>query len=103
MAYQKNTPADVLGMLSAEDDVDVLSGVASNANTPQAILIRLSGSQQTDIRRGVIINPKAERDTLLPLLEDPYYLHRLMLVSNPSLNDHDRWSLHESDENTGCS
>ncbi|WP_152417581.1 hypothetical protein [Methylophaga lonarensis] len=90
-----NSSADLLLMLARERDVDVLSGVANNPNSPQSLLKKLSLSTQPDIRRGVILNANAERDTLLPLLEDPYYLHRLLLVSNSKLTDADKWRLHD--------
>jgi hypothetical protein len=76
-----------------DDAIDVLSGVANNPNTSQRLLKRLVASVEADVRRGVILNKSATRATLLPLLEDDYYLHRLMLVANHQLKDVDKWSL----------
>jgi hypothetical protein len=79
--------------LSEDKAVDVLSGVANNPNSPQMLLKKLAGSTEADVRRGVILNKSATRLTLLPLLEDDYYLHRLMLVANSKLKDKDKWPL----------
>jgi hypothetical protein len=73
----------------------VLSGVAANAHTPQRILQELVVNPDADVRRGVILNPIAKRKTLLPLLEDAYYLHRLLLVGNPMLKEKDKCPLCE--------
>ena len=67
--------------------------MANNPNTPQKILKKLTASGDADVRRGVILNRSATRKTLLPLLEDAYYLHRLMLVTNNKLKDTDKWHL----------
>jgi hypothetical protein len=93
VAYQKNAPKYLLESLAEDTDIDVLSGVASNAHTPQPILRKLAASPEADVRRGVILNRKATRTTLLPLLEDPYYLHRLMLAASPKLKSADKWPL----------
>lgn len=95
VAFQPNASAELLTTLAAEHEVDVLSGVASNANTPQALLARLSRHAEADVRRGVILNRDASRNTLLPMLEDPYYLHRLLLVGNDQLYAADKWVLHD--------
>jgi hypothetical protein len=48
----------------------------------------------------VILNKAADRETLLPMLQDAYYLHRMLLVWNQQLTVDDRWSLHDDpDEN----
>lgn len=93
VAYQRRTPKQMLESLARDTSVDVLSGVANNANTPQRFLKKLASSTEPDVRRGVILNKSATRATLLPLLEDDYYLHRLMLVANHQLKDVDKWSL----------
>ncbi|MDP3744715.1 MAG: hypothetical protein Q8Q76_10315 [Methylotenera sp.] len=95
VAYQRKSPTALMLALAEESDIDVLSGVASNQHTPQRVLQRLTTSTEADVRRGVILNHKAARNTLLPLLEDPYYLHRLMLVASTKLKDEDKWHLHE--------
>jgi hypothetical protein len=82
-------------MLAADSAIDVLSGVAANAHTPQDILRRLAQSDEADVRRGVILNPGAARATLQPLLEDPYFLHRVLLVGTPQLADSDKWGLRD--------
>lgn len=100
VAYQANVSADLLVQLATDQDVDVLSGVASNSHTPKAILQDLAGHAEADIRRGVILNKSADRETLLPILQDPYYLHRMLLVWNKQLTAEDKWSLHDDpDEN----
>lgn len=100
VAYQANVSADLLVQLAKDQDVDILSGVASNSHTPKAILQNLAGHAEADIRRGVILNKMADRETLLPILQDPYYLHRMMLVWNKQLTEEDKWSLHDDpDEN----
>ena len=100
VAYQANVSADLLVQLATDQDVDVLSGVASNSHTPKAILQNLAGHAEADIRRGVILNKSADRETLLPMLQDPYYLHRMLLVWNKQLTAEDKWSLHDDpDEN----
>ena len=93
VAYQKNTPKYILELLAEDTNIDVLSGVANNHHTPQKILQKLALSAEADIRRGVILNENVTRKTLLPLLEDSYYLHRLMLVTKPQLKDKDIWHL----------
>jgi hypothetical protein len=90
VAYQHRSPKEVLKVLVEDTEVDVLSGVANNPKTPQNVLKKLATSIEPDIRRGVILNQSATRLTLLPLLEDAYYLHRLMLVTNPKLKDQDK-------------
>jgi hypothetical protein len=90
VAYQPKTPKEVLEELVESAEVDILSGVANNANTPQRLLKKLASSNEPDIRRGVILNRGATRLTLLPLLEDAYYLHRMMLMINPVLKDEDK-------------
>jgi hypothetical protein len=94
VAYHPKAPKKLLELLANDSAVDVLSGVANNANTPQRLLKKLTDSSELDIRRGVILNKKATRSALLPLLEDPYYLHRLMLIGKKKLKDKDKWSLH---------
>ncbi len=93
VAYQKNATKRLLEALANDTNVDVLCGVANNLRTPQWILQKLITSPEADIRRAVIINRKAQRKTLLPLLEDSYFLHRLMLVSSTVLKDSDKWGL----------
>ncbi|WP_018987052.1 HEAT repeat domain-containing protein [Methylophilus methylotrophus] len=95
VAYQANASQRILIKLADDKDVDVLSGVANNPNTPQTILKGLVRSTEADVRRGVILNKSATRNTLLPLLEDPYYLHRMLLVQNPHLQAQDKWSLRD--------
>jgi len=95
VAYQHHAPQRLLVGLAGDDDVDVLSGVANNPNTPQQILEKLVASNEADVRRGVILNKAASRNTLLPLLEDPYYLHRILMVANPSMHELDKWNLRE--------
>jgi hypothetical protein len=93
VAYQYKTPRQLLEILAQDSDIDVLSGVAHNPNTAQSLLKKLAASVEADVRRGVILNQNATRITLLPLLEDAYYLHRLMLVANSKLRDRDKWHL----------
>ncbi len=93
VAYQHKTPRQLLEILAQDSDIDVLSGVAHNPNSAQSLLKKLAASVETDVRRGVILNQNATRITLLPLLEDAYYLHRLMLVANSKLRDRDKWHL----------
>lgn len=95
VAYQHHSPRKLLLELAADEDVDVLSGVANNPNTPQQVLEKLVASKEADVRRGVILNKAATRKTLLPLLEDPYYLHRVLMVANPSVQELDKWNLRE--------
>lgn len=100
VAYRQSAPRRLMLALASESDIDVLSGVAANGHTPQRILDELAASAEADIRRGVILNRKAKRITLLPLLEDPYYLHRLMLVANPELKERDKWPLCEDPDSS---
>ncbi len=95
VAYQVNASSDLMRELVADKDIDVLSGVASNPNTPASIQLSLAQHDDADVRRGVILNPKVERETLLPLLEDPYYLHRILLLGSSKLTASDKWSLHD--------
>ncbi len=98
VAYQHRSPRKLMQELAEDADVDVLSGVANNPNTPQRVLQKLTASPEADVRRGVIFNYKATRKTLLPLLKDSYYLHRLMLVTNSKLKEKDKWHLrHDPD------
>lgn len=100
VAYQPNASAYLLSRLAQHEEVDVLSGVASNAHTPQKILQRLVESEEADVRRGVILNRSAKRSTLLPLLQDPYYLHRMLLIGNKELNLKDKWGLHDDPDHS---
>jgi hypothetical protein len=93
VAYQHRTSKRLLEELAKDLAIDVLSGVASNPNTSQKLLKKLTASVEADVRRGVVLNKSATRLTLLPLLEDAYYLHRLMLVTNNKLKDKDKWHL----------
>lgn len=95
VAYQAAATTSMLVRMAGDSVVDVLAGVAVNMHTPQPILRKLAHADDMDIRRGVILNPQATRNTLLPLLEDPYYLHRLMLVSCPQLTVQDKWGLRD--------
>lgn len=95
VAYQATATSSMLARLAHDSAVDVLAGVAVNMHTPQPILRKLAHADDMDIRRGVILNSQATRNTLLPLLEDPYYLHRLMLVSCPQLSAQDKWGLRD--------
>ena len=92
---KKNAPVRLLLDLVQDVEIDVLSGVAANAHTPQPILQKLAASADDNVRRGVILNRTAKRMTLLPLLHDPYYLHRLLLITNQQLKDKDKWPLCE--------
>lgn len=93
VAYQPRATKSLLKQLATDSDIDVLSGVANNLHTPQRLLKRLACSAEDDIRRSVICNPNAKRSTLRLLLQDGYYLHRLLLVNNPRLQDADKWAL----------
>ncbi len=95
VAYQSNAPTRLMVALAEDTDIDVLSGVAANLHTPQAIMQKLAASSELDVRRGVILNRKASRTTLLPLMEDPYYLHRLLLAGSTKLKEADKWQLCE--------
>ncbi|WP_417542035.1 hypothetical protein [Methylophaga thalassica] len=95
VANQPNTPASTLNILAEMDDIDVLGGVAANPKTPQKVLQRLSYSISADVRRAVILNSMAIRQTLLPLLDDPYYLNRMMLIQSKALNADDKWTLYD--------
>lgn len=100
VAYQPNTTQGLLQTLVEDSDVDVLSGVAANPHSPQTLLQRLSRSAEADVRRGVILNPYATRRTLRPLLQDPYYLHRILLTRNAVLLDEDKWMLHDDPDDS---
>jgi hypothetical protein len=93
VAYQPRAKKGLLELLATDSDIDVLSGAANNQHTPQRLLKQLACSLEEDIRRSVICNPNAKRSTLIPLLQDGYYLHRLLLVNNPRLHDRDKWPL----------
>jgi hypothetical protein len=100
VAYHANAKPALLNKLAEDDSVDVLSGVASNPNTPQTVLRTLARHPEDDVRRGVILNRKAGRNTLLPLLQDPYYLHRMLLIGNAALHADDKWGLHDDPDPT---
>ena len=93
VAYQCLAPKSLVKQLATDSEIDVQSGVANNKNTSQRVLKRLASSATADIRRGVILNPNAKRRALLPLLQDGYYLHRLLLVNHANLHDRDKWHL----------
>ena len=93
VSYQPKAPKSLMLKLAKDQDIDVLSGVAHNPHTPSAILYCLAASTEADVRRGVIMNSSAKRHHLLPLLEDPYYLHRLILVGSNRLYTKDKWPL----------
>ncbi len=95
VAYQPNADSVLMRELAADTDIDVLSGVAANANTAVSLMMKLARHEEADVRRGVILNPQATRLILVPLLEDPYYLHRLMLVGHAQLTAEDKWRLHD--------
>ncbi len=50
-------PADVLELLSKDEDPYVREGVAFNPNVPIAILELLSKDENSYVRRGVALNP----------------------------------------------
>lgn len=93
VSYHPKAPKSLMLKLAKDTDIDVLSGVAHNPHTPSAILHSLAASAEADVRRGVIMNSSAKRHHLLPLLEDPYYLHRLILVGSARLFAKDKWPL----------
>ncbi|MGB4811263.1 MAG: hypothetical protein WBP13_02100 [Methylophilaceae bacterium] len=93
VAYQHKSPKELMVKLADDTEIDVQSGVANNPKTPQRLLKMLATSTNADVRRGVILNRNATRTTLLPLLEDPYYLHRILLAFSSKLNNKDKWTL----------
>jgi len=99
VAYQSNAGRELMMQLFRDTDIDVLSGVASNPKTPMALLKRLAKHEDADVRRGVILNPTVKREVLLPMLEDPYYLHRVLLTGHKKLTEADKWPLHEDPDN----
>ncbi len=93
VAYRDDLPRAVLSQLARDTDIDVLSGVARNPATPQAGLARLAEHDVPDVRRGVILNRQATRRVLLPLREEAYPLHRVLVFEHPNLTDADRWRM----------
>ena len=95
VAYQCNATEELMIRLGEDDAIDVLSGVAANARTPELLLKQLAVWPEPDVRRGVIFNKRVTRQTLLTMLEDPYYLHRILLIGKPVLHAKDKWGLHD--------
>jgi len=96
VAYRADVPAQVLHQLEAgETSADVLSGIAQNAAASQHMLQQLVQHENPDVRRAVILNKMAPRALLQNILQDPYALHRGMVLGHPHLHDEDRWQLHQ--------
>ena len=71
LAYNKNTPADILHDLATSPNEYTRSDVAKNPGTPIADLEKLVKDPVWHVRRGVVMNPKAPPDLLDPLRNDP--------------------------------
>ena len=96
VAYREHLPAKVLRQLVAgETSVDVLSGIAQNEAASMRMLQDLVQHENPDVRRGVILNKRAPRTVLRKVLEDPYVLHRGMVLEHAQLCDEDRWQLYQ--------
>lgn len=93
VAYRDDLGRALLSRLTSDHDIDVLSGVARNPATPQAQLARLAEHAAPDVRRGVILNRHATRRVLLPLRDEGYPLHRILVFEHPNLTDQDRWRM----------
>ncbi|ACC75022.1 hypothetical protein PPMP20_00940 [Paraburkholderia phymatum] len=93
VALRDELPGSVLHRLLQDDDIDVLAGVARHRGTPQATLARLAQHASPDVRRAVILNRHAQRRVLLPLRDESYPLHRVLVFMHPSLTDADRWRM----------
>jgi hypothetical protein len=93
VALRDELPGTVLHRLLHDADIDVLAGVARNRGTPQASLVRLAQHASPDVRRAVILNRHAQRRVLLPLRDEPYPLHRVLVFMHQSLTDADRWRM----------
>ncbi|TCK35440.1 hypothetical protein B0G84_7454 [Paraburkholderia sp. BL8N3] len=93
VAYRDDLPRAVLNQLARDTDVDVLCGVARNPATSQARLARLAEHDVPDVRRAVILNRQATRRVLLPLRDEGYPLHRVLVFEHPNLTDADRWRM----------
>jgi hypothetical protein len=57
VAYNPNTPAEVLVRLARDVDFDIRMGVACNTNTPAEALTHLAGDKDGNIRWEVTWNP----------------------------------------------
>jgi hypothetical protein len=93
VALRDELPGTVLHRLLQDTHIDVLAGVARNRCTPQATLARLAQHASADVRRAVILNRHAQRRVLLPLRDEPYPLHRVLVFMHASLTDADRWRM----------
>lgn len=93
VALRDELPGAVLHRLIQDTDIDVLAGVARHRGTPQATLSRLAEHVSPDVRRAVILNRHAHRRVLLPLRDESYPLHRVLVFMHPSLTDADRWRM----------
>lgn len=93
VACREALPRTMLHQLAHDSDVDVLCGVARNCATPQAQLARFASHAIADVRRSVILNRNATRRVLLPLRDESYPLHRMLVFEHPNLSNTDRWRM----------
>ena len=93
VALRDELPGAVLHRLLQDADIDVLAAVARHRCTPQATLARLAQHASPDVRRAVILNRHAQRRVLLPLRDESYPLHRVLVFMHQSLTDADRWRM----------
>lgn len=56
LAFDKNTPSDMLDALTDDEEVVVRMNVASNSNTSAKTLVKLSDDKDSDVREMVAFN-----------------------------------------------
>ncbi|MHB1762645.1 MAG: HEAT repeat domain-containing protein [Acidimicrobiales bacterium] len=84
VAWNPNTPGEVLARLAKDEDEDVREAVAWNPNTPGEALAGLAEDEDEDVRAAVAGNPSTPREVLAGLAEDEDEDVRAAVAGNPS-------------------
>lgn len=71
LASNPKTPADILTILSKQNDLAILRALASNPNLPYALLSKLAPYPDCKIRKKIICHPDTSGDIIARLLKDP--------------------------------
>jgi len=91
LAKKLTTPIETLNILSKDEDVNVVMGVASNPSTPLLTLRILSKDSAGLIRKLVAQNPNTPIQILRVLAKDKHWYVREAVAKNPNwLKDQNR-------------
>jgi len=73
LAYNPNTPPEILTILARDEDVDVRCGVAHNPTIPPEILTLLARDEIFWVRCRVERNPNATREVIQTVRAYEFY------------------------------